>query len=105
MQWLLAIVGAGLSGAVIVLTLLPVLKANAAKESINLWIQQKLKFEIAMECKKYHFLQVYPGGLALTLDFRASMVVTYALNRVLVPNHQGHPVDYFGDNFSLTLFQ
>jgi len=30
-QWLLAIVGAGLSGAVIVLTLLPVLRANAAK--------------------------------------------------------------------------
>ena len=36
-QWLLAIVGAGLSGAVIVLTLLPVLRANAAKGSS--WIQ------------------------------------------------------------------
>ena len=52
-QWLLAIVGAGLSGAVIVLTLLPVLKANAAKESINLWTQQIIKFEIAVDCKKY----------------------------------------------------
>ena len=30
-QWLLAIVGAGLSGTVIVLTLLPILRANAAK--------------------------------------------------------------------------
>ena len=24
--------------------------------------------------------------------FRAVMVVTFALNRVLLPNHQGHPV-------------
>ena len=40
-QWLLAIVGAGLSGTVIVLTLLPILKANAAKGDIiiSLWIQ------------------------------------------------------------------
>ena len=39
MQWLLAIIGAGLSGAVIVLTLLPVLKANAAKGDIYEMIQ------------------------------------------------------------------
>jgi len=35
-QWLLAIIGAGLSGAVIVLTLLPVLKANAAKSCVGI---------------------------------------------------------------------